>query len=363
MDDQELVPLPLETIHIVFSQLGDRVNAALCTQIRDKLRLQEQHGGVLWLQEAIQQHIHIISPAEQQIMEDSLLRMLKLLSSAVIQSQDLPATTSVTVPTTKHTGRRGRPHIRIDQVFLEHALQLQGPSGIATVVGLSTRTIRQRALDYGLAEPAAPVYTDNIDEVSGTAATPHTMQLCPFPLLTSLMWSWMFLMHHILEIFPMFGRRMIVVAQHGTPRRVREIMVLRTSRWLSGWRNCSAWSMERTYGADARGWAQTWNAHKICIDHERTRSPEDHFFFGIIQNGLRGYENPEEEEEAIENLEAYSMIGRSYCSDKWSRLERSAVSQSVSSSTAWRRGEGLKVIDVAQCLQASSRRDSLMRKG
>ncbi|KAJ7657962.1 hypothetical protein B0H17DRAFT_1213354 [Mycena rosella] len=134
MDDQELVPLPLETICIAFSQLGDRVNAALRTQIGDQLRLQEQHGGVLQLQEAIQQHIHIIPPAEWQIMEDSLLRMLESLSSAVVQSGDLPATTSVTVATTTHTGRRGRPRIEIDQVFLEHALQLRGPGPFVGVL-------------------------------------------------------------------------------------------------------------------------------------------------------------------------------------------------------------------------------------
>ena len=50
-----LIPLPLETIRIAFVQLGDRVNAALHTQIGDRLRLQEQHGGVLRLLEAIQQ--------------------------------------------------------------------------------------------------------------------------------------------------------------------------------------------------------------------------------------------------------------------------------------------------------------------
>jgi hypothetical protein len=54
-DDLQLVPLRLETIRIGFHQLGDRVNAALHTQIGDRLRLQEQHRGVLRLLEAIQQ--------------------------------------------------------------------------------------------------------------------------------------------------------------------------------------------------------------------------------------------------------------------------------------------------------------------
>jgi hypothetical protein len=57
MADNEpvLIPLRLETIRIAFMQLGDRVNAALRTQIGDRLRLQEHNGGVLRMLEAIQQ--------------------------------------------------------------------------------------------------------------------------------------------------------------------------------------------------------------------------------------------------------------------------------------------------------------------
>lgn len=57
MADNEpvLIPLRLETIRIAFMQLGDRVNAALRTQIGDRLRLQEHNGSVLRMLEAIQQ--------------------------------------------------------------------------------------------------------------------------------------------------------------------------------------------------------------------------------------------------------------------------------------------------------------------
>ncbi|KAJ6596544.1 hypothetical protein B0H10DRAFT_2327202 [Mycena sp. CBHHK59/15] len=37
---------------------------------------------------------------------------------------------------------------------------------------------------------------------------------------------------------------------------------------------------------DAADWAKVWNEHKIRFDNERTRSPRDLFFFGMIQNGL-----------------------------------------------------------------------------
>jgi hypothetical protein len=56
MADHEpvLIPLRLETIRIAFIQVGDRVNAALRTQIGDRLRLQEQNSGVLRMLQAIQ---------------------------------------------------------------------------------------------------------------------------------------------------------------------------------------------------------------------------------------------------------------------------------------------------------------------
>ncbi|KAJ7181629.1 hypothetical protein C8R43DRAFT_833320, partial [Mycena crocata] len=61
---------------------------------------------------------------------------------------------------------------------------------------------------------------------------------------------------------------------------------------------------------DALEWARSWNAHKIRFDTERTRSPADMFFFGMIQNGERGFEHErdlEEEDQEIEDLQAYGI--------------------------------------------------------
>jgi hypothetical protein len=226
-DDQDLVPLPLESIRIGFTQLGDQVNAALCTQIGDRFRLQEQHGGVLRLQEAIQQanvlyfalcpsiscspqHAALIPPGEHQIMEDSIGHMLEALSTATVQSRDIPPTAHVTVSAIVHTGRRGRPRIEIDEEFLAHGLQLRGPTSIALVIGHSAQTVRRRALDYRLVEPVLPVYTHNADPAAGqptrtyNAAPPVPNTLLMDEELDSLM-------HHVLEIFPAFGCRMIIV--------------------------------------------------------------------------------------------------------------------------------------------------------
>ncbi|KAJ7038388.1 hypothetical protein C8F04DRAFT_951132 [Mycena alexandri] len=58
---------------------------------------------------------------------------------------------------------------------------------------------------------------------------------------------------------------------------------------------------------DASDWAKTWNEHKIRFDNDRTRSPRDLFFFGMIQNGLRGFNADQEEEEIVEDLDAYGV--------------------------------------------------------
>lgn len=39
---------------------------------------------------------------------------------------------------------------------------------------------------------------------------------------------------------------------------------------------------------DATDWAESWNHHRISIRDERQRSPRDMFFFGMLQNGVRG---------------------------------------------------------------------------
>ncbi|KAJ7195202.1 hypothetical protein GGX14DRAFT_575732 [Mycena pura] len=121
--DPPLVPLRLESIRIAFLQLGDRVNAALHTQIGDRLRLQEQNGGVLRILEAIHQHADVIPVPERQIMEQSVDAMTRALATATIQSEDLPSRAAIQVTHQEPTGRRGRPRIEIDYDFLSFGLE------------------------------------------------------------------------------------------------------------------------------------------------------------------------------------------------------------------------------------------------
>ncbi|KAJ7355286.1 hypothetical protein DFH08DRAFT_954780 [Mycena albidolilacea] len=130
MADNEpvLIPLRLETIRIAFMQLEDRVNAALRTQIGDRLRLREHNGGVLRMLEAIQQHSDVIPPAERQVMEDNR----------------------------------------------DKGLELCGPTGLAPVAEVSSRTICRHALEYELVEPAAPVYVQSTNEATGEVIRTYT---------------------------------------------------------------------------------------------------------------------------------------------------------------------------------------------
>lgn len=61
---------------------------------------------------------------------------------------------------------------------------------------------------------------------------------------------------------------------------------------------------------DAQEWAASWNEHKIRLGTERTRSPRDLFFFGMIENGLRGFDEETaafDTDEDIDNLEEYGI--------------------------------------------------------
>src|ERR1700753_811053 len=100
-------------------------------------------------------------------MEQSIDSMTRALSAATIQSEDATSRPSVSVAHQAHSGGRGRPRIEIDYDFLSFGLDLRGPTGLAPVVGVAPRTIRRRALEYGLVEPSVPVYTETVDADSG----------------------------------------------------------------------------------------------------------------------------------------------------------------------------------------------------
>ena len=94
----------------------------------------------------------------------------------------------------------------IDPAFLSQALSLRGPAHLAPVFSVSARTIRRRALEYGLAQPGAPVYTDTSQQDGSTSRVYTSTSAAVSTLSDNALDT---LLTSILETFPHFGRRML----------------------------------------------------------------------------------------------------------------------------------------------------------
>ena len=101
----------------------------------------------------------------------------------------------------------GRPRVEINPETLQAALQLRGPTHLATLFNCAPRTIRRRALEYGLVQPGTAVYTDrpraNGDVVRTYSSTSRPVSILTDEGLDAYLTS-------ILEVFPNFGRRMLI---------------------------------------------------------------------------------------------------------------------------------------------------------
>ncbi|KAF8177104.1 hypothetical protein K438DRAFT_1770217 [Mycena galopus ATCC 62051] len=93
--------------------------------------------------------------------------MITLLTAAAVQSEDIPTRAVILVTYQEPTGQCGHPRIEINPSFLAYGLDLHGPTGLAPVAGVPSRTIHCRALDYGFVKPAAPVDTETLDPTLG----------------------------------------------------------------------------------------------------------------------------------------------------------------------------------------------------
>ncbi|KAH8813646.1 hypothetical protein DL96DRAFT_1472606 [Flagelloscypha sp. PMI_526] len=59
---------------------------------------------------------------------------------------------------------------------------------------------------------------------------------------------------------------------------------------------------------DAQEWAESWNNHRLQLQNARDRSPRDLFIFGMVENGIRGFElGQEPEEDVITDPEVYGV--------------------------------------------------------
>lgn len=132
--------------------------------------------------------------------------MISHLDQAAVISSDPPDAPSIPSTTIVHTGRVGRPRIEIDESILKTGLGMRGSSNLASVFGVSSRTVRRRALEYGIAEPGPPVYVD-IETEDGSIH--RQFSSCTGPMSDISDEEIDSIMQHVLAEFPNFGRRMI----------------------------------------------------------------------------------------------------------------------------------------------------------
>ncbi len=133
--------------------------------------------------------------------------MVNDLDAACYRSADPPEAAVPAVVQAVRPRRRGRPRIQIDTEWLEAALDLRGPSGIAAAAQVSARTIRRRALEAGLVQPGPSPEERHRTSRNQTGPLNPTMPSPPEPSMSDAHLD--NLIASVLNIFPSFGRRMI----------------------------------------------------------------------------------------------------------------------------------------------------------
>ncbi|KAJ8518042.1 hypothetical protein ONZ45_g4829 [Pleurotus djamor] len=184
--------------------LNHDVDVALRTQIGDQTRLQLQIRHVWNFLSAAEQHVDVFPAAELVTLRNNLSEMVGDLQEACDASADPAPEGHFSVVTRERTG--GRAKIAIDETFLANALMHRGPTAIGRLLGVSSRTVRRRALELGLMQPGVPVCSEEIGE-DGEATRIWTSMTPPMSTLTDPQLESE--VANILELFPSFGRRMI----------------------------------------------------------------------------------------------------------------------------------------------------------
>ncbi|KAJ8474614.1 hypothetical protein ONZ45_g15892 [Pleurotus djamor] len=242
---------PLERLYrfrAAFSVMNREVDVALRTQVGDRARLQLQINQV-WRFLSVAEEHHAIFPADELVtLRDNVAAMVSDLQRVADVSSDPAPVNQFSVVT--RMSSRGAPKIDIDPTFLAHALMHRGTSVIGRLLGISSRTVRRRAVEYGLLQPGAPVSQEVVGE-DGEAMQIWTSMTPPMSTLTDPQLESEVV--SILQLFPSFGRRMIqgtlnarghrVSIQrirdayrrvHGTPGRFYNHMIVRREYSVPG---------------------------------------------------------------------------------------------------------------------------------
>ena len=119
------------------------------------------------------------------------------------------------IKTVTHRGKRGRPKIDIDPVFLAYSLSLRGPGKLASILACSSKTIRRRALEHRLVEPCPVPVFQAFDQGDGTVQEIWTSVGPPISVLNDNPEQLDQAVRQILDASPKYGREMLYGALRG----------------------------------------------------------------------------------------------------------------------------------------------------
>ena len=145
-------------------------------------------------------------------MQQNCTSMAEAIDTAVsTQSAECsPHNLPVTVSQQAHTSKRGRPPIEVDTVALQQLLELRGPESTGKLLGCSSRTVRRRALELGLVQPGAPVFTYEAQPDGSVSKVFHRQES-----VHSADEEVRIAVSAILETYPDIGREKMVAAIKG----------------------------------------------------------------------------------------------------------------------------------------------------
>lgn len=153
-------------------------------------------------------HSNITPHNQLDILQTSISAMITDLDTVKTRSVNHLGTDHIEATHTVYTGRRGRPRIEIDEDTLEESYRHRGATGLGQLFNLSSRTVRRRVLEAGLAEAGEPVYVafEDVDGNSWQFYSGSNRNSSHSMLSDEELDG---VMIQILNSFPAFGRRMI----------------------------------------------------------------------------------------------------------------------------------------------------------
>jgi len=274
----------LDNFRLAFHNLGDRVRVAVRTvppQAPYLCELREQCFRLLAASQEVRyfpssclmysqwvrsvQNSGIFPQVEYRTLVRSVNAMATTLDHACQHLTDQPDS-RVSLLSYEQRGTRGRPRIHIDRQFLSFALEVRGPIDVAKVLGCHSRTVRKRAVEYGILPPGAAPFQNAVrDDGTVTRIRIGSMKHTRMSDISDLELD--NAIAGILRDFPDFGRRMIdgrlraqgiLVSRarrelsylriHGPPPLFRRPPLVRREYWVAGVN--SMWHHDGQHGED-----------------------------------------------------------------------------------------------------------------